>query len=134
MTEQTRKPLINKLGIRPGDLILILNPPDYYPELLGELPEDVNFARDLQHPLDFVQYFAQTKTDLVQALPGLKQIIAVDGALWICWLQQAASAQSDLTETTIREMGSSVGLVDVKVVAIDENWSALKFIYRLEDR
>jgi len=126
-------PLAAKLGIKSGAHLLILNPPENYPATLGELPPDVKFARDLETPLDFIQYFTRTRADLQKALPALKSIMAVDGMIWICWPTAASNNPTDLDEEAVRETGLHYGLVDVKIVAIDSDWSACKFVYRLEE-
>ncbi len=129
MSENVQTPLFKKLGIRPFDRILILNPPEHYPELLNPLPPGIEFARDLQTPIDFLQYFSHSRRQLVQAFPGLKSILADDGMLWIAWPKTDTSVEMDLNEHTIREIGSGNGLVDEKVISIDDTWSALKFVY-----
>ncbi len=129
MVENVQTPLFKKLGIRPFDRILILNPPEHYPELLNPLPPGVEFARDLQTPLDFLQYFVRNRHDLVQAFPGLKTILAQDGMLWISWPRASVSAEMDLNEHIVREIGSGNGLIDENSISIDDTWSALKFVY-----
>ncbi len=129
MFEDTQTPLFKRLGIRPLDRILILNPPEHYPELLDPLPPAVEFAKDLQTPIDFLQYFARSRRELAQAFPGLKSILADDGALWISWPKSDLPSETDLNEHIIREIGSGNGLADEKVVSVDENWSAIKFVY-----
>ncbi len=129
MSENAHTPLFKKLGVRPFDRILILNPPEHYPDLLSPLPPGIEFARDLQIPMDFLQYFARTRRELAQAFPGLRTILALDGVLWITWPKSNSPDESDLNETTIREIGSGNGLIDEDVVDIDEDWQALKFVH-----
>jgi hypothetical protein len=127
-------PLAARLGIKPGAHILILNPPENYPETLGKLPDDVNFARDIQTPLDFIQYFTHSRVDLEKALPALKSIMAIDGMIWLCWPKAESNVPTDLDDEVVREVGLHYGLVDVKIVSIDAVWSACKFVYRQEER
>jgi hypothetical protein len=133
MTAFRSIPLAARLGIKPGAHILILNPPENYPAILGDLPPDVNFARDLETPLDFVQYFTHSRVDLEKALPALKSIMAIDGMIWICWPTVESNLPTDLNEEVVRETGLYYGLVDVKVVTINPIWSACKFVYRQEE-
>ena len=71
---------------------------------------------------------------MIAALPRAKARIKLNGTLWISWPKQTSTFRSDLNENTVRELGLSNGLVDVKVAAIDDDWSGLKFVYRLRDR
>jgi hypothetical protein len=129
-------PLTKKLGIRPGQRICILNPPDNYPKTLGSLPIGVELVSRLNttHSLDLIQYFSLQSRQLQVKFPELKAALAYDGTLWISWPKKSSKVQSDLNENIIREYGLALGLVDVKVAAVDEIWSGLKFVYRLENR
>jgi hypothetical protein len=127
-------PLTVKLGIKSGGHVLILNPPENYPKILGDMPPDVKFARDIQTPLDFIQYFTHSRVDLEKALPALKSIMAIDGMIWICWPKEEANIPTDLDEEVVRETGLYYGLVDVKVLSINQVWAGCKFVYRQEER
>jgi hypothetical protein len=127
-------PLVKKLGIKPGFKIAILNPPAHYRQLIGELPESVTIVDDLSGPLDFIHFFTRQSAELAGEFPALRQALASNGMLWISWPKQSAKAATDLTENVIRDIGLRNKLVDVKVAAIDEFWSGLKFVYRVEDR
>ncbi|KAA3648735.1 MAG: DUF3052 domain-containing protein [Chloroflexi bacterium] len=126
--------LVKKLGIKSGFKVRILNPPDNYLQLLGKLPEDVTIAKQLRGPLDFIHFFTKESSALVQRSPKLKKALDFQGMLWISWPKKASKVPTDMNENLVREIGLSNGLVDVKVAAIDEVWSGLKFVYRLEDR
>ena len=84
--------------------------------------------------MDLVQFFTTERTELEAQFPSLKQAIAYDGSLWISWPKKASKVKTDLNENVIREIGLDNGLVDVKVCAVDEIWSGLKFVFRVEDR
>ncbi len=129
-------PLIQKLGIKPGMHICILNAPQGYEKTLGALPTSVKNLVGLgkPHSLDFIHYFAKELVGLANYFPKLKTALAFDGILWISWPKKSAKVASDLDENIVREMGLGIGLVDVKVAAVDEVWSGLKFVYRLRDR
>jgi hypothetical protein len=127
-------PLVKKLGIKSGSRLFILNAPAHYAETLGELPGGVLQADALAGPLDFIHFFTKERAELEAQFPDLKAALAPDGMLWISWPKKAAKVQTDLDENVIREIGLSQGLVDVKVAAIDNVWSGLKFVYRLESR
>jgi len=127
-------PLLKKLGIKPGARVLLLNAPVGYLALLGPLPADVTLLSAPVGPLDFVQLFSRESAEVVEWFPRLKAALAPAGALWISWPKRAARIPTDLWENRIRDLGLRHGLVDVKVCAVDENWSGLKFVYRLQDR
>jgi hypothetical protein len=129
-------PLIKKLGIKPGQRVCILNSPENYPQTLGGLPIGVQLVSRLNknHSLDLIQYFTLKSRQLQVKFPELKAALAFDGILWISWPKRSSKVESDLDENIIRDYGLALGLVDVKVAAVDEIWSGLKFVYRLENR
>ena len=134
MAGYSKKSLVEKLGIKSGANIILLNAPDGYDRVLGELPLDVFVAASLGSSLDFIQFFTREREDLDATFPALKQALAYDGALWISWPKGSSKVATDLNENVVREIGLREGLVDVKVIAVDEVWSGLKFVYRVKDR
>lgn len=129
-------PLVKKLGIKPGMNVLFVNEPGHYKGLLGELPEDV-LLRDLntEELLDFVHFFSDDLEMLHNLFPILKGKLAKTGMIWISWIKKASKNYNwTFTEADVRDYGLQIGLVDVKVCAVDEDWSGLKFMYRREDR
>jgi hypothetical protein len=129
-------PLIKKLGIKPGQRAYFRAAPPNYATLLGPLPGGVGIAKRLgkPHTLDFIHLFALTSRQLRLEFPELKTALTYAGSLWVSWPKRSSMVETDLDENVIRQIGLDAGLVDVKVVAIDEIWSGLKFVYRLEDR
>lgn len=125
-------PLVRKLGIKAGMSIIQVNAPEHYADLLGPLPENTRILT--VPPADFVHLFCYDYAELNQKLPQCKEMMTKSGMLWISWPKKSSSFYKDLDRDTIREEGLSIGLVDVKVCAIDEDWSGLKFVYRLADR
>jgi len=134
MAETAGKPLAGKLGLRPGQRACFLNlPPGGLPALEEALQTVV------QKPLsggdlDVVHVFETSRAALEARFPELKSALAIDGMLWVSWPKRSAKIPTDLDENRIREIGLRSGLVDVKVCAVDETWSALKFVYRVKDR
>ncbi len=134
MAGYSGKPLAQKLGIKPGMRLIILNAPDDYASTLGELPEGIEMTQTFEGQFDFIQFFTTEKAVLENRFDELKRILQPDGMLWISWPKKAARMQTDLTDNMVRDIGLAKGLVDVKVCAVDERWSGLKFVYRLKDR
>jgi hypothetical protein len=124
-----KRPLADKLGIKAGMRVAVINAPDGYPSL--DAVEVVEMAAKSS---DFVHFFTTSRTDLDTLLPKLKAALTPSGILWISWPKKAAKVETDLDEDIIRETGLAIGLVDVKVAAVDAVWSGLKFVYRLKDR
>jgi hypothetical protein len=132
--ENSGKSLINRLGIKDGFRVIILNPPNSYVDILRMLPRRVNLEKELSGHLDFIQFFTQKREELELKFPLLKKALAASGVLWVSWPKHSSGIKTDLNESIIRDIGLSNGLVDVKILAVDEIWSALKFVYRLKDR
>ncbi len=130
----SKKLLIDKLGIKEASKIIILTPPPNYGKVLGRLPEKVIVTEELKGPLDFIHFFTKKREELEITFPKLKQALSQKGILWVSWPKGSSKIETDLNENVIREIGLKNGLIDVKVCAVDEIWSGLKFVYRLEDR
>ena len=130
----SKRSLVQKLGIKAGFRLIILNPPPNYDQTLGTLPEAVTIADTLEGVFDFIHFFTTEKAALEHRLPDLKQALTPKGMLWISWPKGAAKVDTDLNGNIVREIGLAIGLVDIKVAAIDSVWSGLKFVYRLKDR
>ena len=123
-----------KLGIKEGTRVIALHAPENYAQILGELPPGAGLERRLYKSAAFIHYFARDKSALARDFPKLKRALLASGTLWISWPKAASKVPTDLNDQVVREIGLKNGLVDVKVAAIDEVWSGLKFVYRLKDR
>jgi hypothetical protein len=134
MAGYSKKSLVEKLGMKGGFKILILNPPQAYKNTLGKLPDKVITVRSLKGPLNFIQLFAKKKAELEPKFPSVIKELAPNGMLWISWPKGSSRVPTDLNENIVREIGLRNGMVDVKVCAVDEIWSGLKFVFRLKDR
>lgn len=128
-------PLVKKLGVKHSNRIALLNAPADYLDLLGDLPADVSVDRELAAAkYDLVQAFYVRRADYEADFPRLKAAINKGGMIWISWYKKAAKMPTDITEDIVREVALAGGLVDVKVAAIDAQWSGLKLVYRTRDR
>ncbi len=130
----SKKLLADKLGIKEGFKVIVLNAPENYRDLLGKLPENVTVMRKLKGPSDFIHFFTKSRKELEPKFPKLKKELLQKGMLWISWPKGLSKVETDLNENIVREIGLKNGLVDVKICTINEIWSGLKFIYRLKDR
>lgn len=134
MAGYSGKPLVEKLGIKPGSRLAILNPPRGYARTLGRLPRGTTRTRAVRRLLDFIHLFTRERRDLERRFPTLERALAPAGMLWISWPKRGSGVETDLTEDVIRAIALASGLVDVKVAAIDDVWSGLKLVRRLKDR
>ena len=127
-------PLVTKLGIKPGTAIALLGAPDGFDDLLIGMPEGVAVRRRTQGALDLVVTFQVDRSMLEKRLPTILRALRRDGSIWVAWPKKASKVRTDITEDTVREVVLPIGLVDVKVCAIDETWSGLKVVWRRENR
>ncbi len=127
-------PLVTKIGIKPGHTLFLDGAPDLD---LGDLA-GVHVVRRLPREADVTLTFHTELAALEKRLPELFERTTTAGMVWVCWPKQAAQkAQgiaSDLDENLVRALGLDLGFVDVKVAAVDDTWSGLKFVRRLADR
>jgi len=128
-------PLAKKLGFKEGFRAGFVNPPKGFRKELGNLPANVEICREpLRKPLDLIVLFADSQQMLKREFPGLAKKLAGNGMLWISWPKKSSGVITDLSDNSVREIGLAAGLVDVKVCAVNDIWSGLKFVYRLKDR
>lgn len=130
----SKRPLYKKLGYKAGMVAAWVQTPDEYEPLLAPLPEGITIDQALTQSYDLIHFFTKERAELEQQFPHLKAAVKPNGMIWISWPKKASKVPTDLTEDVIREIGLEIGLVDVKVCAVDQVWSALKFVYRLKDR
>lgn len=127
-------PLVQKIGIKSGHRVILRNHPASFIRDLGPLPEGAEHTDKLSGTANVVICFTDRKSELEKSFPSLAGRLVPDGMLWISWPKKASGVPTDLTEDVVRKVGLECGLVDVKVCAIDEIWSGLKFVIRTKDR
>jgi Protein of unknown function (DUF3052) len=127
-------PLAKKLGIKPGSRVVVEGAPMAYEQLLAPLPEGVCVQSAADSLTDVVHLFTTSKADLAAALQRTMQHLRPDAALWVSWPKKASGVPTDITEDTIRDLALPLGLVDIKVCAVDDVWSGLKLVLRKELR
>jgi hypothetical protein len=139
------KSLAQKLGIKEGAKAFLVLAPDNFEKTLGPQPGVSFFRADTvakarnktlakAGPFGFIHCFCRTEDELRSVFPLLKENLAYDGMLWISWEKKRPGFAPKLGENQVRDTGLKTGLVDVKVCAVDETWSGLKFVFRLKDR
>lgn len=127
-------PLVQKLGLKAGHRVRLLDAPPDFRALLAPVPERVVWETTLRAPLDVVVLFAPNRAALVRGFAPAARSLSPAGMLWVAWPKAAAKVATDLDENVVREHGLAAGLVDVKVCAITDVWSGLKFVRRVADR
>lgn len=127
-------PLAKKLGIKEGACVYAVGAPDHYLELLAPLPDGVTFEKKLSKSTTVIHLFTSDKQVLLSSLADWRQRMPVDGMIWVSWPKKASKVPTDITEDGIREACLPLGLVDVKVCAVDDTWSGLKLVIRKELR
>ena len=127
-------PLVRKLGIAAGQTVALLGAPAGFPELLSPLPAGVTFVSRLSPGVDVAHLFVSRRSELTRRLPALRARLRDDGVLWVSWPKKTSGVPTDVSENIIRQAALPIGLVDVKVCAVDETWSALKLVVRRELR
>ncbi|MEM9362440.1 MAG: DUF3052 domain-containing protein [Bacteroidota bacterium] len=128
-------PLAKKLGIKSGFLVQVFNSPKPYLEFFHEFPDQVVLVDALERAeVDFIHIFATTVKELNSSIEIAKPNLKQSGTLWISWPKKSSKIPTEIDKFVVMKAGQHSGLVDTKVAAIDDQWSAHKFMYRLKDR
>jgi hypothetical protein len=127
-------PLAKKLGLKEGQRVALFGAPPDFRDTLTPIPPGIQWQADLRAPIDCVVLFAPAEATLDRALGSAAAALTSAGMLWVAWPKKASRVPTDLTEDRVRARGLAAGLVDVKVCAITEVWSGLKFVRWLKGR
>ncbi len=134
MAGYSKRALIDKLGIKPGMRVLMMNAPPNYGDTLGPIPDGVDVLTRLSGILDVIHFFTKSRAEYEQQLLTMKAHLAQNGMLWISWPKGASKVPTDMNENSVRDFALAHGLVDIKVAAIDEVWSGLKLVIPVAQR
>ena len=134
MAGYSGKPLVLKLGIKPGCRLATIDAPSGLDTTLGTLPDGVTKTTTLRGSHDVVLLFARSKKALERRFDEVAKVVAPAGSFWVSWPKKTSDVLSDLDENVVRAVGLNRGWVDIKVCAIDDTWSGLKFVTRLSNR
>lgn len=126
-------PLVKKLGIKAGDRVALVNAPEGFSRELEGLPPNVKLI-GAKGEAEVAIVFARSIADFRKSFEAATKRMTTDGMVWASWPKKASGIQTDLDESKIREFGLAVGVVDVKVCAVNDTWSGLKFVIRVKDR
>lgn len=128
-------PLVTKLGIKAGHRVLVVSAPRGFRDTLGTLPDGVRLStRSGAGPWDVIVVFVKTCELLTKQMKVLRAVLQPNGGLWAAWPKKSSGVKTDVTEDSVRAVAFPLGLVDNKVCAIDETWSGLRCVIRLENR
>lgn len=125
-------PLWKKLGYKEHFEVLIINEPASYHKWIQPLPEGIKFGES-DH-LDLVHLFTNSIVELEEGLLSFQKRIKQNGKIWVSWYKKASKLPTEINEDIIRDTSLAIGLVDVKVCSINEQWSALKMVIPLKLR
>lgn len=134
MSGYSGTPLPQKLGIRPNARLYLEGAPDDYHRLVAPLPAGVQFVPRIDAATDLVHLFATRRVLLGRALRSARRMMRADAVIWVSWPKKSAALKSEVSEVVIRELALPLGLVDIKVCAVDDTWSGLKLMLRRSER
>ncbi len=134
MTGYSDTPLAKKLGIKSETTAYFLNLPRTIEKVLKPSLSSVKIKARLSSNTDFIHAFMKSSSELKKQFPGFKRNLSKEGTLWVSWPKKTSNLETDLTGDIVRSMGLETGLVDIKVCAVDDDWSGLKFVFRKKDR
>ena len=134
MTGYSNTPLFKKLGMKEGAKVKLINAPENYPVLIGAFIDQLIISNKATTDLDLIHFFTNSQQEFGKVLPGLKLQIKKNGMIWVSWYKKGAGKHTELTEHIVRDTALAIGLVDVKVCAVDQDWSGLKLVFRVKDR
>ncbi len=130
MAGYSGKPLSEKLGLKAGQMAYFQDAPKEYFTVLGDLPAGIFKAKKLNRPVDFMHCFYTEAKALEKDTVKFQQYLELNGTLWVSWPKKASKVKTDITEQTLRDILLPLNLVDIKVAAITEVWSGLKFVWQ----
>jgi len=134
MSGYSGTPLAKKLGIRAHARLFVRAAPDNYRELLAPLPEGVHSVRRIDARTDLIHLFATRAAPLARALAAARRAMRMDAVIWVSWPKRLSGVDTDISENDVRALALPLGLVDVKVCAVDDTWSGLKLVLRKSER
>ncbi len=121
------KSIAQKLFIKEGMQVLLINAPAGYAAKLGKLPKNATVVKESSAPVDFVQVFVANRKELETQTSRVKKLLKPSGMLWICYLKGTSKIKTDINRDTLHAAAREYGLEGVSLISIDDNWSAMRF-------
>jgi hypothetical protein len=134
MADTSASPLTKKLGVKAGAEVAVIGSPRGFHDALRPLPEGVRIHSRPRGELDVIIFFTTQRSELGRRFRGLAEPLTEAGGLWIAWPKKSSHIQTDLSFEAVQRIGLDAGLVDNKSCSIDDDWQALRFVYRVKDR
>lgn len=134
MAGYSKRTLVDKLGIKPGMAMTIINAPEGYDKTLGKLPLNMKVSSVAKSNQDFIHVFLTDKASMEKSIPALRKSLRPNGMLWVSWPKGKQKSPDALNENMIRDVALKNKLVDVKVCAVDDYWSGLKLVIPVSER
>lgn len=122
----SEKTIAQKLFIKPGNTLLLVNPPEGYLARMGELPDGTILRNESSEPVEVIQVFVADRAELEGYLPRLKELMKPKGMLWVTYHKGTSKVKTDIHRDTINAYAQSIGLQGVAMIAIDDDWAALR--------
>jgi hypothetical protein len=120
------KSIAQKLFVKPGDKVLMVDPPKGYLAQMGELPKGATLLSDSSSPVEVIQLFIANRVELETQLPRMKVLLAPKGMMWVTYHKGTSRVKTDINRDTINAYAHSIGLEGVAMISIDDDWSALR--------
>lgn len=127
-------PLAKKLGIHPGARLYVHAAPENYAQLVAPLPPGARIGRGIDAATDLMHLFVTARAALEKQLHSVRRAMRDDATIWVSWPKKTSKVSTDISENVIRELALPLGLVDIKVCAVDATWSGLKLVVRKSER
>jgi hypothetical protein len=127
-------PIVKRLGIKPGARVWLLDPPVGFARALDPLPESASVALKPVSPMDLILLFASSRAVLGELFPKARHALAPRGVIWAAWPRTSSGFFTDLSQELVRSVGLAAGMVDDKIISINEIWAALRFVEKLRER
>jgi hypothetical protein len=130
----SHRPLVDKLGIKPGARVALVGAPEGFESALAPLPAGAQLARRLHKGADVAVMFTRSRAVLDKRWPALTAAVGSTGAVWVAWPKKTSGVATDMTDHVVRDVVLPTGWVDVKVCAIDDTWTGVRCVLRRDRR
>ena len=134
MSGYSGTPLAKKFGIKEGHRVALVRAPDGFERTLEPVPDEVTLRRAARGKLDVIVFFVEREAELRRRFGKLARRLVPNGGFWIGWPKKSSGVPTNLGFEVVQRIGLEEGMVDNKICAIDDTWSGLRFVVRVENR